>query len=159
SDTRGLGTDGALTSGFAPQAVSDPNNPNTIVVVNANGANIAGHISRDGGQTWAAFGVPNNIFMSGVQLTNANSPPIAISRTGQFYVAYTMTTADFTTAGELLAVSFTLPATGTPTVLNGPVIIYQWLGQDPVYNPTIAVDNNVDQFTDPDTNNTTPQDT
>jgi subtilisin-like proprotein convertase family protein len=166
SDTR------TIDGGFAPQAVADPNNPNTIVLVSASratpafpfGAALSGQLSRDGGQTWSSFTIANpdtgiQAGPGGSQLTTVNSPSVAMSRTGEIYVAWTSTTADFTTAGRLRVASFTLGSSGLPAVLNPSVVLYQWLGQDPVYNPTVAVDNNVDQFTDPDTNIATPQDT
>ena len=168
SDTRTIG------AGFAPQAVADPNNPNTIIVVSANpnivgvnnvgfGVALVGQISIDGGQTWGGFTITNpdtgqNSGPGGAQLTKVNSPSIAMSRTGELYVAWTSTTSDFTTAGRLRVSTFTV-AGNSVTPLNGPVTIYEWLGQDPIFNPTIAVDNNVDQFTDPDTLAMTPQDT
>ncbi|HXD85328.1 MAG TPA: hypothetical protein VN641_02465, partial [Urbifossiella sp.] len=156
---------------FAPQAVADPNNPNTIVVIAAGdpitaqpfNARLLGNISLDGGKSWNPFNVsdPDTSFESGpggVQLTNVNSPSVAFSRTGQLYVVWTSTTADFTTAGVLRVSSFQVGDSGTVAPLSS-AILYQWLGQDPVYNPTVAVDNNVDQFTDPDTLVTSPQDT
>ncbi len=170
SDTR------VIDAGFAPQAVADPTNPNTIVVVSAtinSGSNpfpaLSGQISRDGGQTWSRFTISNpDTFPlagpGGITLTTVNSPSVAFSRTGDLYVVWTSTTADFATAGRLRVASFavqqTTPAVGNGvSVLNPSVVLYEWLGQDPVYNPTVAVDNNVDAYTDPDTANITPVDT
>lgn len=168
SDTRTL-----PGGNFAPQAVADPTNPNTIVVVSATnptvGAVLSGQISRDAGQTWTNFTIANpdtgvNAGPGGTQLTTVNSPSVAFSRTGDLYVAWTSTTTDFFTAGVLRVASFTVPqvrpASGNGVaILNPSVVLYQWLGQDPVFNPTIAVDNNVDEYTDPDTALSTPQDT
>src|SRR6185437_8721961 len=106
------------------------NNPNTLLLVNATGSNnpniqgqIVGQISHDGGKTWSTFPSPGLPAIDtapffgpgGVRLTTANSPSVAISRTGTVYVAYTMTTADFTTAGQLIVTSFSLNGGGALT--------------------------------------------
>jgi subtilisin-like proprotein convertase family protein len=169
SDTRVI-----QAGAYAPQAVADPTNPNLIVVVSASTnsqafTSLIGQITRDGGQTWNSFSIPNpdtgiNAGPGGTQLTNVNTPGVAMSRTGDLYVVWTSTTADFTTAGRLrvdrFSVQQTQPAdTGTGVTLANSNVLYQWLGQDPVYNPTVAVDNNIDQFTDPDTGLTSSVDT
>jgi|GEM_PF-1642721 len=174
SDTRVI-----AAGAFAPQAVADPTNPNLIVVVSGStqnqvGASLVGQITRDGGQTWSGFNIANpdtgtNAGPGGVQLTMVNTPSVTMSRTGDLYVVWTSTTADQTTAdvakaGRLRVASFTVqqtqPAIGNGVaVLNPSQMIYEWLNQDAAYNPTIAVNNNLDEYTDPDTATTTPQDT
>lgn len=157
-----------LLSGFSPQAVVNPNNPLQIVAVAASGNQILGEYSLDGGASWLGFTAarmtnrvtdvlltnaadPNTITSTSISAyTVMSSPAIAFAPNGNVFVTFLETNNDMT-SGAVGVTSFHFSQTSGVTPLY-PVIgdattpqitqLYQWVNQNPAYNPTIAVNTN-----------------
>ncbi len=169
----------AVGPGINPQVAIDPLNSQKMVVVASTGALLTAYYSTDAGTTWNPFlNTPNplpapnppivNVFPTlddpnlNVPAANGtypkppnlfaqvNTPSITFDRTESFYVAE-METDGTSTSGALVLQKYDMSGTGAPVQTIKNQVLYSWLNQDPIYNPVIAVDNNVPSYTDPQT--------
>ena len=157
-------TNGSVAIDYTnPQVVADPTNPlrqvlvATRVTVNPqvnNGQPVlaaVGQLTTDGGQSWTSLTLsgsplndPTNYANNSTQpYVNTSSPSVAIGRDGTLYFVYLAHNAD-KSSGDVV---FQKVSGGITTTVS----LYQWVGNDPALNPTIAVDNNLPSFTDPTT--------
>jgi subtilisin-like proprotein convertase family protein len=78
------------------------------------------------------------------QLTN---PAVTFDRAGNFYILVSEHNVDSTNGALVLHKYNFNSGAVTPVFTNH--VLHAWIAQDPVYNPIIAIDNNVATFTDP----------
>src|SRR5437879_2183132 len=116
---------------------------------------VEGGYSTDGGVTWTNFAIPGNLRNPLMPDTNpqiysrATDPAAAFDRLGNFYVTYLEHTDDQASGAVVLqGYDFT---GNSPNQTVTDTIIYQWPNADAAQTPMIAVDNNFDTFTDPET--------
>jgi subtilisin-like proprotein convertase family protein len=127
-----------------------------------------GRFTRDGGNNWTTFNFgtsvnppnakndlpdPNNPNSPiGLQLPFMSSPSIAFARNNRFHVTFTQTNDVNKTHGRLLLYNFDWDQTTnkTPTQ-SGTQFLRAWMNQDPVFNPIVAINNNIGTYTDPQT--------
>ena len=148
---------------IGPVVVASPINPlNQVLVatvVPTNGqTGIVGFSSNNGGLSWLEFLDntprtsrrndnsidPTNLTPEQMRFTHAYNPTVAFDRDGSVYISHLQTNAA-KTSGELVFNSFTFGG----GALNGQKSLYQWIGQDPAFNPYVVVDNNAPVVTDP----------
>jgi subtilisin-like proprotein convertase family protein len=150
----------------SPSVAIDPVNPNKAVAVFADFNVVSGitfmsgSSTLDGGKTWLNFSFeipgpmrdpnlpagPNDIY------TQSSNPTVAIGNSEQVYVVYTEHDAGFA-SNALVLQKFDFSGINTFPVLDPVVqdqILYQAVGQDPIYNAQVIVDNNLADFRDPD---------
>jgi subtilisin-like proprotein convertase family protein len=163
--------------GFDPAVAVDPTNSKNMVEVNAvttaNFDQLDGSASTDGGLTWTDFAlnIPLNVTdptsTKGLPYSVDLSPAASFDRMGNVYVVVNETNAG-ATSGAIVFMKFNFddgfpsldPVTpNTDPVGPGEQVLYQWDGQDPASNPTIAIDNNVASFSDPQNPGLTQTDT
>jgi len=130
-----------------PSIAYDPMNNLKLVTVFTRDAKVEGSYSLDGGLTWTGFAMP--ALLSGYE--QATDASVDFDRSGNFYVAYAEHTAD-NNSGAIVVQKFKLDkvAAGTLTPDVADNVLYSWDGTDAAYSPILAVDNNLDSFTDPD---------
>ncbi len=164
---------------FAPTIAQDPLNPNNLfgAMVEKSGASSTMTMiySNNGGVTWVssaryANGFDPEASTPGglVRFTNVSNPSVTFDRFDNAYLTYTEHTLN-NSSGRLVLRKYNFA--GTPLELdigdknpadnannagttNGTPghTLYQWLGTDPAYNPTVAVDfNEAVTLPDPDT--------
>ncbi|MFO0880897.1 MAG: proprotein convertase P-domain-containing protein [Gemmataceae bacterium] len=165
----------ASGNAHSPILAADPTNPNNIVAVysqfsftetpqNVPVYRIRGAYSSDGGQTWTNFapmGGYNNR-QTFRPFHHASTPSITWDREGNFYVVATITddaqyvggtAAGATpTAGVLVLSKYQFDPSGPTQEFEN--ILHEWYLQEPIYNPVVAIDNNVPSYTDPTTGQT-----
>ncbi len=162
----------------SPTVVVDRYNPNNLFAVwtrndpdlaPGNVTVVEGAYSSDGGQDWTNLGTgagpglqidPAIVPGPGVNQRFAQTldPQVAFDNQHNVYVLVRQANAA-NTSGALVLRKFDFPgpnpdgtgAGGTPT-WTGDVIVRQYV-VDPVFNPTLTVDDNLASFTDPDTGN------
>jgi subtilisin-like proprotein convertase family protein len=160
-DGQTTGVNALKITGLSPQVVVDPINPQKVVAVASTGGN--GYTvlaSADGGFSWKKSSFAN--------VPDPNNPPnfppyaqntdaaVTMDRNDNVYIV--MREHDATnTSGALVFEKFTIstdPTSVTTPVLTQPIknkILYRWIGPQAIYNPTIAFDNNLPSYTDPQT--------
>jgi subtilisin-like proprotein convertase family protein len=167
-----MGTTQSPLSGLSPSVAVDPINPQKVVAVASTGTNAGPNVGRngyvvlasaDGGYSWT-------VVAPGVATTAGNliDPQIATAgnnryaqntdatvtfdRSEQFYIVMDEHNAAYT-SGALVLEKFDFsgasPTTITPVVVDN--VLYKWDNTDAAYNPTIAIDNNLATYTDPQT--------
>ena len=92
--------------------------------------------------------------------TRVGTPQLTFDRNSNVYLTYAEYNDD-NTSGRIILRRFNFTGTGfTEDFLNqfdqlearrGETTIYEWVDEDEAYNPTVAIDNNLATFTDPDT--------
>jgi hypothetical protein len=151
-------------TGVSPQVAVDPVNPLKVAAVASNNSN--GYTllaSFDGGFTYTTVIAPPTL-PGTLNIPDPHVPPtfpgytnntdatLAIDRNEQVYVL--MREHDATnTSGAVVLQKFNFNV-ATPAAITHPIaneVLYQWVGHDAVYNPAIAVDNNVPVYADPST--------
>ncbi|HZZ41441.1 MAG TPA: proprotein convertase P-domain-containing protein [Tepidisphaeraceae bacterium] len=167
----GSATTDSPTYNLAPSTAVDPTNPNRAVTVyahnnpSANGPQkifIEYTYTSDGGQTWQGpVDLPGDINDPQLTTTSSNIPyaqatdaTVGFDRSGTFYISYSEHNTG-NSGGAIMLQAYDW--TGNNPVANSAInhkIIYQWVSADSAWSPTLAVDNNVASFTDPDTGDT-----
>jgi subtilisin-like proprotein convertase family protein len=161
----------------SPTVVADPLSAlNQVMVTQSRRASdglldLVGQYSSNGGATWSSLGglAPRlsspTTFGDGSgnnNYPNASQPSLAFGRDGTFYVTYTQHTNDYSN-GVLVVQSYNFSTGGPATRPINPTggqgygsstqrVLYRWSnGLDAAYNPTVALDNNLPNYTDADT--------
>ena len=175
-----VGKPPATLGGFSPSAAANPLNPLQIVLADTTGTTVTATVSNDGGNTWTTIfqstpagaerlldPIPVPASQPRVAFTNAYNPTVAFSRDGFVYLSYLQTNANVTNGAVVVNKINVANANAPLGVMNindsaSPYnsfattgfdgkLIYEWTnGQDPAYNPTIAIDDNLPNFTDAD---------
>ncbi|MFO0803072.1 MAG: VCBS repeat-containing protein [Gemmataceae bacterium] len=131
---------------FNPQVVASPTNVQNQVMAAMSGTTVLAQISTNAGSSWSTVGnIPGTLPTDPTITPNPNPVPysqasglsVAYGRDGTLYFVYLVHNADKTSG----AVMFRKATFGSAA--GAPVMIYQWTGNDPALNPTIAVDNNL----------------
>jgi subtilisin-like proprotein convertase family protein len=127
---------------------------------------LEGRYSVNGGTTWLTLAPPGSTLGSShnllnpllsapegpVPYTTVSAPSVTFDTQNNAYVIFTeYTTSD--TAGVVLLSKYNFSGP-TPTLVFENHVLYQWAGQDPAYNPVVAIDTNEATFTDPSTHAT-----
>jgi subtilisin-like proprotein convertase family protein len=140
-----------------PQVVFDPTNPQhqvlvaTSVTSNTSNGTALGVVARatTDGANWSTITLPSPLLTRDPSVagnagyTNASSPAVAFGRDGTVYFVYLIHNAAKTSGAVMFAKAPFGSSAGAATPL------YQWVNGDPARNPAIAVDNNLQSYTDP----------
>jgi subtilisin-like proprotein convertase family protein len=144
---------GNFGNGISPQVLIDPVHPTQVLEVDSTGT--APEVRVNTGSGWntvatiAARTDPVASTTSTVPFAQVTNPSIAFDRTDSFYIVALEHNAAFT-SGAVVLNKFSF-AGGTVTQQINNEVLYAWDGQDPAFNPVVAVDNNLPTFTDPAT--------
>lgn len=126
----------------------------------ANQTLVAGAYSADGGATWSSLGVSPPPLLDPAVAPPTSGPPTTYTQTINPSVAFdanhrvyvlTQQTNGGNTSGALILRRFDF--SGNSPTAPTTTIVRQYI-QDPVFNPTLTVDDNVPSFTDPTTGQT-----
>lgn len=156
-----------LGGGYSPQIAVNPANPTQMVTVSTNFfvrpdgstfTSVGGTFSFDGGASWNSYTIastglptlhsdPLLVGQNPTQYSHLSSADIAFGTANDFYVTYLETNAGFitnaaNTSGAVAVAAFTFDSFNGPILQSGPQQIYQWVNQDPAFNPTIGIDTN-----------------
>lgn len=159
--------DAAPQPAYNPIVATDPTNPNNIVSVYIQEVppglitthQIRGAFSTNGGLTWTNFAPffqltdpeTSNQFPS-LPFARSSSPSVAWDRQGNFYVVATQHQTNYS-VGSLVMSKFNLIG-GNLTQVVDTQELQHWFRQEPIYNPVVAIDNNVSEYRDPVTGQT-----
>ena len=137
---------------------ADPLNPQRLVAVFADTNDfgttaaagvIRARISNDGGLSWniipSVIGSRTDPATGTTQafFPRASKPSVAWDTQGNFYVVATQSSADYRTSGALvMSKYFWAPGASSPTQ-QFTNVLQRWLVNEPIYNPTIAIDTNL----------------
>lgn len=131
---------------FNPQVVASPTNVQNQVMAAMSGTTVLAQISTNAGSTWSTVGnIPGALPTDPTITPNPNPVPysqasglsVAFGRDNTLYFVYLVHNADKTSGAVMFRKATFGGAAGAA------VMIYQWTGNDPALNPTIAVDNNL----------------
>jgi subtilisin-like proprotein convertase family protein/photosystem II stability/assembly factor-like uncharacterized protein len=168
---------GNTDRGFAPVIAVNPSNPDLIFAAfvksgpftnvtpsDADDTRISISFSRNGGNSYqTASGSVNLIEDIGIdpkattrgdnpiRYTNVSNPAVAFDNFNRAYLTYIERNGD-STSGRLILRRFDM-ASGTPVEIGNAKVLYSWVDSDKAYNPTIAIDTNLDTFVDPTVQN------
>lgn len=151
--------------GFAPTLVADPTNPLVLVTAFARYTNgvpgtqtaVTLRYSTNGGASWQSVPLSNGSDPNtgGAPYTNVGTPSLAFDRFQNVFVTYTeQNAAGQSTSGRVIVRKFSMAGALQQQDLDpfsgrNEKVLYQWVNSDEAYNPTVAVDTNLDSYQDP----------
>ncbi|HEV8292441.1 MAG TPA: hypothetical protein VGP94_10980, partial [Tepidisphaeraceae bacterium] len=156
-----------------PAVAYDPSNPLKLVSVytryqpsipGRQKSFLEGSYSADGGVSWVNFGLPRNdpnwtldpAAVNDRTQQRATDASVAIGRDEQVFITF-LEHDDDDSVGGVMFYKFDFSG-GSPQPVQidasrpgGGKRLYTWVGADQALTPMVAVDNNIDDFVDPDT--------